>query len=335
MGWRITIALPAVLMLIMGTVIRFVVDSCPTGDFQTLKNAKHQKAVDAALPPVPASLSGDANSLPMTHAPPSHSQQPKSVGLLQSFKIVLSNRNALVMIAHYGACFGTELQLNNMGALYFYKHFTKKDCTDSLFCSLLSKTDAATVASSFGLMNLFSRALGGLTSDAVNRRLGMRGRLCVQFSLLSVLSALVLTLSRQHSLGPCVALYVLIAIAAQSSGGSTYGIVPYLNEQHTGTVNGLVGAGGNVGGVIFGFIFRYTDSYNTGLLCQGIIIFACALLTLLVRFPHPHHQPMGVATAGDDPSRHGSSAGDVFKRSRSKRFLENGPEERLEATEAH
>ncbi|RLN02767.1 hypothetical protein BBJ28_00011399, partial [Nothophytophthora sp. Chile5] len=318
MGWRITIALPAVLMLIMGTVIRFVVDSCPTGDFQSLMNAKHQKAVDAALPPVPANLSGNANSLPMAYVQPSHSQQPKPVGLLQSFKIVLSDRNVLVMVAHYGACFGTELQLNNMGALYFYKHFTKKGCTDSAFCSLLSKTDAATVASSFGLMNLFARALGGLTSDAVNRRLGMRGRLCVQFSLLSVLSALVLTLSRQQSLGPCVALYILVAIAAQSSGGSTYGIVPYLNEQHTGTVNGLVGAGGNVGGVIFGFVFRYTDSYNTGLLYQGVVIFVCALLTLLVRFPHPRHQPMDVATAGDDPSRHGSSAGDVFKRSQSR-----------------
>ncbi|EGZ17035.1 hypothetical protein PHYSODRAFT_314563 [Phytophthora sojae] len=257
LGWRITIALPAVLMITMGVVIRFAVDSCPTGNFQELMSKKRQ-----------------------AENPNGDDKQPPS--LLQSFKIVLSDRNVLVMIAHYAACFGTELQLNNMGALYFYKGFTKKGCTDSMFCSLLSKTSAATVASSFGLMNLFARAVGGLTSDAVNRRLGMRGRQYVQFALLCVLGAFVMALSRSHSLGLCIAFYVLVAIAAQATGGSTYGIVPYLNEHHTGTVNGLVGAGGNMGGALFGVIFRVTGSYSTGLFYMSIFIFSCALLTPLL-----------------------------------------------------
>jgi NNP family nitrate/nitrite transporter-like MFS transporter len=40
MGWRITIALPVVLMITMGAVIHFAVDSCPTGDFQELMDTK-------------------------------------------------------------------------------------------------------------------------------------------------------------------------------------------------------------------------------------------------------------------------------------------------------
>ncbi|KAG6952962.1 hypothetical protein JG688_00013045 [Phytophthora aleatoria] len=272
LGWRITIALPAVLMIIMCVVIRFAVDSCPTGDFQELMTKKRQAEQQTA------NVAGSIQEQKMKHP-----------SLRESFKIVLSDPNVLIMIAHYAACFGTELQLNNMGALYFYKEFTQKGCTDSMFCSVLSKTSAATVASSFGLMNLFARAVGGLTSDAVNRRLGMRGRQYTQFALLCVLGALVMALSRSYSLGLCVSLYVLVAIAAQASGGSTYGIVPYLNEHHTGTVNGLVGAGGNMGGALFGFIFRITGSYHTGLFYMSIFIFSCALLTPLLRLSHLHH----------------------------------------------
>eukprot|EP00644_Phytophthora_capsici_P014552 jgi/Phyca11/124550/e_gw1.54.252.1 len=268
MGWRVTIALPAVLMISMGVVIRFVVDSCPTGDFQELMKKKRQAE----------------------QAPPS---------LLESFKIVLSDTNVLIMIAHYAACFGTELQLNNMGAMYFYKEFTKNGCTDSSLCSLLSRTSAATVASSFGLMNIFARAVGGLTSDAVNRRLGMRGRQYTQFTLLCVLGALVLALSRSYSIGLCITLYVLVAIAAQASGGSTYGIVPYLNERHVGTVNGLVGAGGNMGGALFGVLFRVTGSYHTGLFYMSIFIFSCALLTPLLRLSQ--HEGMSEYEEAETP----------------------------------
>ncbi|GMG15589.1 unnamed protein product [Phytophthora fragariaefolia] len=316
LAWRITIALPAVLMIIMGTVIRFVVDSCPTGDFQELMNTKRQAEQNGRAAPARISISGSSSVLPMTQ--PSAGEQPKPMSMLQSFKIVLTDVNVLVMIAQYAACFGTELQLNNMGALYFYTQFTKKGCTptNGTLCYLLSKTNAATVASSFGLMNMFARALGGLASDAVNRRLGMSGRQYVQFTLLCVLGALVITLSHLDSLGSCIALYVLVAIAAQATGGSTYGIVPYLNEQHTGTVNGLVGAGGNLGGVIYGIIFRSTDGYSTGLLYTGIIILVCAVLTPLLRFPHlqQEQEPEDV--------HHGAS-----KRSHSTMYLEDEPYE--------
>ncbi|ETP10748.1 hypothetical protein F441_13659 [Phytophthora nicotianae CJ01A1] len=310
LGWRITIALPAVLMIVMGVVIRFVVDSCPTGDFQELM-AKKRQAEQAAN-------GGSVQEQKLQHP-----------SLLESFKIVLSDPNVLIMIAHYAACFGTELQLNNMGALYFNKEFTQKGCTDSVFCSVLSKTSAATVASSFGLMNLFARAVGGLTSDAVNRRLGTRGRQYTQFTLLCILGALVMALSRSYSLGLCISLYVLVAIAAQASGGSTYGIVPYLNEHHTGTVNGLVGAGGNMGGALFGVIFRITGSYHTGLFYMSIFIFCCALLTPLLRLPHLHHHG-NVAANITDQSQHGPSTNTALKP-----FLEDESSEHTESPTLH
>uniref|UniRef100_A0AAV1TEZ4 Major facilitator superfamily (MFS) profile domain-containing protein n=1 Tax=Peronospora matthiolae TaxID=2874970 RepID=A0AAV1TEZ4_9STRA len=313
LGWRLTIALPAVLMVIMGTVIRFAVDSCPTGDFQKLMQMKRQAEQDSRALPARTSVSGSLTMVrPVTPTTGGVQSVPKPpMTMLQSFKIVLTDVNVLVMIAQYAAAFGTELQLNNMGALYFHTQFPQEGClpTDSNLCYMLSTTNAATVASSFGLMNIFARALGGLASDSLNSRLGMRGRKRVQFTLLCTLGLLVITLSQLESLGACIALYVLVAIAAQATGGSTYGIVPYLSEQHTGTVNGLVGAGGNLGGVVYGIIFRSTEGYSSGLLYMGIIILACALLTLLLRFSSSEHKPTTNAA-------NRSSSG-VYKRSHS------------------
>jgi len=64
----------------------------------------------------------------------------------------------------YGACFGMELTIDNIAALYF---------TDTFHLAL---TAAGIVAGSFGMMNLFARALGGIVSDRFHRRWGLRGR---------------------------------------------------------------------------------------------------------------------------------------------------------------
>jgi len=64
----------------------------------------------------------------------------------------------------YAASFGIELTIDNFAALYY---------TDSFHLSLKI---AGVVAGSFGMMNLFARALGGIVSDRCNRRWGLRGR---------------------------------------------------------------------------------------------------------------------------------------------------------------
>ena len=64
----------------------------------------------------------------------------------------------------YGACFGMELTIDNIAALYFTDYFH------------LALTAAGIVAGSFGMMNLFARALGGLVSDRLHQNFGLRGR---------------------------------------------------------------------------------------------------------------------------------------------------------------
>jgi len=53
----------------------------------------------------------------------------------------------------YGACFGIELTINNIAALYYKDYFG------------LSLAAAGLVAGLFGLMNIFARTLGGYFGD--------------------------------------------------------------------------------------------------------------------------------------------------------------------------
>jgi len=80
-------------------------------------------------------------------------------------KTGLSNVNAWILTVTYGMCFGVELTMNSVAALYFHDYHG------------LTPQLAGLLASLYGLMNLFARSAGGLISDWANKRFGMRGRL--------------------------------------------------------------------------------------------------------------------------------------------------------------
>ena len=61
-----------------------------------------------------------------------------------------------------------------------------------------------------------------------------------------------------------------------AEGCSTYGIVPYVDPPATGSIAGIVGAGGNAGAVRFGLGFRQL-SYEAALMIMGFMIFGSGL----------------------------------------------------------
>ena len=63
----------------------------------------------------------------------------------------------------YAACFGVELTINNVAALYYHDHFQ------------LDVKTAGLIAGLFGLMNIFARTVGGAFSDFFAKRMGLRG----------------------------------------------------------------------------------------------------------------------------------------------------------------
>jgi MFS transporter, NNP family, nitrate/nitrite transporter len=139
-----------------------------------------------------------------------------------------------------------------------------------------SAESAGAIASIFGWMNLFARGLGGVFSDAMNERMGMRGRIIAQALLLILEGISVLIFAETDTLAGAVIALVMFSLFVQSAEGTSFGIVPYINPPFTGSVTGIVGAGGNVGAVCFGLGFRelnYTQAFNI----MGYSVIASAL----------------------------------------------------------
>lgn len=173
----------------------------------------------------------------------------------------------------YASCFGIELTFHNLAALYFADSFS------------LSLTTAGLVAGSFGIMNLFARTLGGIASDHVALRFGLRGRVLLLGALLVGEGLGLVLFSQMRTLPAAIAAMVLFALFTKMASGGTYAVVPFINRRALGSVAGIIGAGGNFGAVIAGLLFREdTLSMSTAFTWLGVAVTACASLTLFVRF---------------------------------------------------
>eukprot|EP00562_Extubocellulus_spinifer_P002349 CAMPEP_0178484870 /NCGR_PEP_ID=MMETSP0696-20121128/7978_1 /TAXON_ID=265572 /ORGANISM="Extubocellulus spinifer, Strain CCMP396" /LENGTH=928 /DNA_ID=CAMNT_0020112443 /DNA_START=199 /DNA_END=2985 /DNA_ORIENTATION=+ len=164
-----------------------------------------------------------------------------------SLNAAILNWNAWALMFQYSCCFGVEVTMTNAAALYFKERFGQ------------STETAAAIASVFGFMNLFARGLGGLGSDTYNTKYGMKGRLGWQFFSLFVQGAFIVAFAFARTLTGAIFALIFTSIMVQSAEGSSFGIVPYVSRRYTGGIVGFVGAGGNVGGVMFAAIFRAFD----------------------------------------------------------------------------
>ena len=63
--------------------------------------------------------------------------------------------------------------------------------------------------------------------------------------------------------------------------GTCYGIVPYVDSANTGSVAGIVGAGGNVGAVILGILFM-THDYDAAMEYMGWFTVGTSFITPLI-----------------------------------------------------
>ena len=175
--------------------------------------------------------------------------------------------------------------MTQAAALYFQDEFDQ------------STESAAAIASIFGWMNLFARGVGGFYSDMANVRLGFRGRLWCQVFMLVCEGLLAIAFSYTHQLGTAILAMCLFSISVQAAEGSTFGIVPYVDTTVTGSVAGIVGAGGNVGGVCFALLFRALDDDRSAFLWMGCSVLACSICSLFVTIPG--HR--GLVTGADAP----------------------------------
>ena len=236
LGWRLAMIIPACAMVVTGLLYLALTQDTPDGNFSELR-----KQPDAQ----------------------------KSGSFFEACK----DGRVWALFVIYGACFGVELTINNVAALYFHDYFD------------LSVGSAGLVASLFGLMNLFARSLGGLFGDRAGMRWGLRGRVYFLGAALLVEGCALILFSQMTFLPIAIATLIVFSLFVQMSEGATFSVVPMLNKRALGSVSGIVGAGGNAGAVAAGFIFRAEGiDTPTGLLYLGFGVLVASSLTLLVRF---------------------------------------------------
>jgi NNP family nitrate/nitrite transporter-like MFS transporter len=172
----------------------------------------------------------------------------------------------------YGCCFGVELTIDNIAHLYFTDYFG------------MGLTAAGWTAASFGLMNLFARALGGFLGDKFGIQAGLKGRVRWLFFVILTEGVLMIVFSRMTRLTPMLISLVAFSLFVQMGCGATFSVVPFINKKSLGSVSGIVGAGGNAGAVLAGFLFKGSLAWPTGLLILGVTVTACSVFALGVRF---------------------------------------------------
>lgn len=185
----------------------------------------------------------------------------------------LRDRRVWALFILYACSFGMELTIDNIAALYFTDYFH------------LALTAAGFVAASFGMMNLFARALGGIVSDRCNQRWGLRGRVALLGCTIACEGFGLVLFSQMRWLPLAIGSMLLVGLFVKMSNGAAYSVVPFVNKRALGTVAGIVGAGGNAGAVLAGFLFKTSAvTWPQALLILGLLVTVSAPLALLVRF---------------------------------------------------
>ncbi|GLQ15837.1 MFS transporter [Maritalea porphyrae] len=184
----------------------------------------------------------------------------------------LKDSRVWVLFVIYGACFGIELTVNNVAALYFADYFE------------LNLVTAGLVAASFGLMNIFARTLGGIFGDNYGALWGLKGRAFWLFICLFCEGLALMLFSQMHVLFLALPTLIIFSLFTQMAEGATYSVVPFINKKALGAVAGVVGAGGNAGAVLAGFLFKGSIDWSQAFFIMGVVVTIASFLAFFVRF---------------------------------------------------
>jgi NNP family nitrate/nitrite transporter-like MFS transporter len=174
-----------------------------------------------------------------------------------------------VLFAAYGLCFGVELTIDNVAAMYFVDHFPEL----SSLGAVSSLSIAGMCASVFGGMSVFARALGGYAADRCGNRWGFSARVKLLFCVLFGEGLLLMLFSQTRGLYAAIASLMVCGLFVHMAAGATFAVAPFLNRRAQGSVAGIIGAGGNVGAVLSGLLFKSDAlSWPSAFLLIGVAV---------------------------------------------------------------
>lgn len=188
----------------------------------------------------------------------------------------IKNYRTWVMVLNYGYCFGVELTVDNNIAPYLFDQFN------------MDLHTAGVLGSVFALSNLFARALGGLLSDFVAKRWGMRARIWALWTVQSLGGVCSICMFyTSHTLGGTMVIVAFWSIFVPMGCGASYGVAPFITRRGLGVATGLIGAGGNAGSAVTQALFFTGAGMTTaeGFKWMGVMILAVTVTLVTIHFP--------------------------------------------------
>lgn len=240
LSWRLVMVIAGIFCVLAGIAYYCLAQDAPDGNFSDLRRRENDM---------------------------------KPANGLKTLGEVVADPRVWVLFMIYGCCFGVELTMINIGAMYFGETFN------------LTLTQAGLIAGSYGLLNLFARTSGGILGDRCGIHWGLRGRVMWLFSALLLEGIALMCFSQMRLVGSALVALLFFGLFVQMANGATFSVVPFIKTKSVGTVAGIVGAGGNVGAVIAGFMFkREVTHWPQIFLFMGLCVVACSVFTLAIRF---------------------------------------------------
>ncbi len=245
LGWRIALIVPGIMMIIVGALYWKFTQDCPQGNFKELRAAGVQVG----------------------------SEKKGGMAILLH---AARNYRVWILFGAYAACFGIEIFIHNIVAMYYVEHFS------------FGLKEAGMAAGIFGLLALFARALGGIVSDKVAIKKGLDGRTKVLFAMILMEGLFLILFSQMNSAMLAILVMTIFALFTHMACGATYALVPFIDRDALGGVAGIIGAGGNVGAVAAGFLLKGMLDIQTCLMMLGGLVVIAASFVLMIRFSVEH-----------------------------------------------
>jgi MFS transporter, NNP family, nitrate/nitrite transporter len=233
-SWRYAMIIPGLILFLMAFIYYYFTKDTPAGNFDEVQRDSGYK--------------------------------PKG-----TFLLACRDYRTWVLAVAYAACFGIEITVDNVAAIYFVDHFN---------ATLIV---AGALAGLFGFMNLFARALGGILSDKIGFRYGLKGKGMLLAVFLMLEGIGIMLFSKAGSLPIAIFSMLFFALFLKMANGATYSIVPFINKQSIGSVAGIVGAGGNLGAMLVAFLFKsplITYSQAFYFIGIGVLLIGIAVVTV-------------------------------------------------------
>ena len=306
-AWRLAFPLcPLIIILLIALACLLLADDTPTGPWKNrnlLSSSDHsQEATTMNLDDLEKQETDGNNSdpsqIPLTgdHSIPTDAtkstlrskESRSSTGFVEILKAAVSPQTFLVALP-YMCSFGSELAVEGMISDFYVQ---TAQVADGI---VWSSRKAGIWASVFGLLNVFTRPLGGYFSDVLYNKKGVFAKKWWMIFLQVMQGIFFLRIGIERlNISSLLVMMTGLAVFMEAANGAVFSLVPNVNKEHNGVVSGVTGGFGNVGGIVFGLMFRINGAnYQRSYWMIGIV---CIVANLIVGLIPIHNKSNKIIT---------------------------------------